>query len=117
MTRRKTRFTIPAGEMFGDVFICQFPFTSGSGSKVRPALVLFDLQQDAIICRVTSVRRSGPLDVEIGDWQAAGLLKPSIARLDRLVTAEQSIFLRRLGVLSAADLEVIRRTWNSHMKL
>jgi hypothetical protein len=33
--------------MFGDVFICQFPFTSGASSKIRPALVLFDLEQDA----------------------------------------------------------------------
>ena len=34
--------------MFGDIFICQFPFTSGAASKIRPALVLFDLEQDAI---------------------------------------------------------------------
>jgi hypothetical protein len=40
--------------MFGEILICQFPFTSGVVSKVRPALVLFDLQQDVLICRVTS---------------------------------------------------------------
>lgn len=60
--------------MFGEIFLCQFPFTSGAGGKVRPALLLFDLGQDAVICRVTSVRRSGPLDVALHDWQAAGLL-------------------------------------------
>ena len=103
--------------MFGEIFICQFPFTSGSGSKVRPALVLFDLQQEAVICRVTSVPRAGALDVTLHDWQAAGLLKPSVARLDRLVTAEKIIFLRRLGVLSPADLAAVRSAWNSQMKL
>lgn len=103
--------------MFGEVFLCQFPFTSGAGSKVRPALVLFELQQDAVICRVTSVQRSGPLDVTLNDWQSAGLLKPSVARLDRLVTAEKTIFLRRLGVLSPADLAIVRSTWNNEMKL
>ena len=103
--------------MFGEIFICQFPFTSGSGSKVRPALVLFDFQQDAVICRVTSVPRAGPLDVTLNDWQAAGLLKPSVARLDRLVTAEKTIFLRRLGVLSPADLAAVRSAWNSQMRL
>jgi hypothetical protein len=46
--------------MFGDIFICQFPFTSGAASKIRPALVLFDLEQDAIICRVTGVLRAPP---------------------------------------------------------
>jgi mRNA interferase MazF len=83
--------------MFGDVFICEFPFTSGSASKIRPALFLFDLQQDAIFCRITSVLRTDPLDILLNDWNAAGLLKPSIARLDRIVTAEKAIFLRRLG--------------------
>ncbi len=103
--------------MFGDVYICEFPFTSGVGSKVRPALVLFDLQQDAVICRITSVLRAGPLDVTLNDWQSAGLLKLSVARLDRIVTADKAVFLRKLGQLSAADLNAVRATWNEHMVL
>ena len=103
--------------MFGEVFICQFPFTSGTGSKMRPALVLFDLQQDAVICRITSVLRDAPLDITLNDWQAAGLLKPSIARLDRIVTAEKIIFVRRLGTLSTPDLNAVRTAWNQHMRL
>jgi mRNA interferase MazF len=103
--------------MFGEVFLCQFPFTSGATSKIRPALVLFDLQQDAIICRVTSVLRTGTLAVRLADWQAAGLLKPSVARLDRIVTAEKTVFLRRLGVLSPTDLQVVRTAWNQQMRL
>ena len=103
--------------MFGDIFICQFPFTSGNSSKIRPALVLFDLQQDAIICRVTSVLRTGPLDVVLKDWQTSGLLKPSVVRLSHLVTAEKSIFVRRLGALSADDQKTIRDRWNQYMRL
>jgi len=103
--------------MFGDVFICEFPFTSGAASKIRPALVLFDLQQDAIVCRITSVLRTGPLDVRLNDWRTAGLLKPSIARLDRIVSAEKAVFLRRLGALSTPDLDAVRHAWNQHMKL
>src|SRR5438876_291765 len=116
-TRKRTPSTIPAAEMFGEVFLCEFPFTSGAGSKVRPALVLFELRQDSIICRVTSALRREPLDVLLGDWKSAGLLRPSIARLDRIVTAEKSIFLRRLGNLSAADLAAVRSVWNQHMRL
>ena len=103
--------------MFGDVFICRFPFTSGASAKIRPALVLFDLHQDAIICRITGVPRAGALEVALKDWQAAGLLKPSVARLDRVVTAEKSILLRRLGALSAGDQKAIRDRWNQHMRL
>jgi mRNA interferase MazF len=103
--------------MFGEVFICQFPFTSGATSKFRPALVLFDLQYDAIICRITSVLRTGALDVVLTDWRTAGLLRPSVARLDRIVTAEKTVFVRRLGSLSSADAEAVRATWNQHMRL
>jgi mRNA interferase MazF len=103
--------------MFGEVYICEFPFTSGATSKTRPALVLFDLQQDAIICRITSVLRTGPFDISLKDWQQAGLLKPSVVRLDRIVTAEKSIFKHRLGVLSPGDLVAVRSAWNQHMKL
>lgn len=103
--------------MFGEVFLCQFPLTSGVSSKVRPALVLFDLDQDALICRVTSAARTGPLDVALVDWQVAGLLKPSVARLDHVVTAETGVFRRRLGVLSARDAEAVRERWNRYMRL
>jgi len=103
--------------MFGEIQLCRFPFTSGAGFKIRPALVLFDLGQDAIIARVTSVRRNGALDVTVRDWQAGNLLKPSIVRLDRLVTAEKTIFIRRLGTLSSHDLEDVRTCWNQAMRL
>ncbi|MBS1786515.1 MAG: type II toxin-antitoxin system PemK/MazF family toxin [Acidobacteria bacterium] len=103
--------------MFGQIFLCQFPFTTGSVSKARPVLVLFDLQQDAVICRVTSVLRTGPLDVSLQDWAQAGLAKPSVARLDRLVTAEKTLLTRLLGQLTASDEAAVRAAWNQHMKL
>ena len=104
--------------MFGEIFLCQFPFTSGAVSKVRPALVLFELGPEAVICRVTSVQRAGSLDVTLTDWKSAGLLKPSVARLDRLVTAERStVFLRRLGTLSLEDQTAVRMAWNEKMLL
>ena len=102
---------------FGEIFICRFPFTSGATSKARPALVLFDLGPDVVICRLTSAARSTPLDIAIGEWKAAGLAKPTIARLDRLVTAEKSLLHVRLGELTASDKEAVRAAWNSHMKL
>ena len=103
--------------LFGEIYLCRFPFTSGAVSKPRPALVLFDLRIDVLICRITSAARSGPLDIPIAEWVAAGLAKPSIAKLDRLVTAEKSLLGRRLGELSSADAAAIRAAWNQHMRL
>lgn len=102
---------------FGEVHICQFPFTSGVQSKPRPALVLFDLGNDVLIYRITSVLQSGPADIPLKDWQKAGLLKPSIARLDRLVTAEKTTLGMLLGTLTNADTEDVRTRWNSIMRL
>lgn len=42
---------------------------------------------------------------------------PSCSRFLRLVTAEKPIFLRRIGVLEAADLAAVRETWNRQMTL
>jgi mRNA-degrading endonuclease toxin of MazEF toxin-antitoxin module len=103
--------------MFGEIFICEFPFSSGLQTKVRPVLVLFDLGNDAVVSRVTSAFHNGPLDIPIQDWRSAGLLHDSIVRLNRIVTAEKSIFLRRLGRLSPKDCEAVRSAWNKHMRL
>ena len=86
---------------FGDVYVCRFPFASGAFRKPRPVLVLFDLDVEVVICRITSVSYSGPLDVELHSWVAAGLEKPSVARLNRLVTAEKSLLAKYLGRLAA----------------
>lgn len=102
--------------MCGEVFIRQFPFTSETVGRIRPAPVLFDLQQDAVLCRITSANHTGAPDVTLNDWQAAGLLKPPVARPDRLVTVGKTVFLRRLGVLST-DFATIRNTWNQRMTL
>ena len=101
----------------GDIYICRFPFTSGAASKPRPALVLFDLRADVIICRMTSAARTGRLDLSVIDWQAAGLLGPAVARLDRIVTAEKTLLHRYLGTLLASDLGRVRALWNANMML
>lgn len=101
----------------GEIYLCRFPLASGVLSKPRPALVLFDLGDDALICRVTPVLRQGPLEVELREWKESGLAKPSVASLTRLVTAERSVFNRKLGDLSPRDREAVRTAWNQYMRL
>ncbi|MBI2927790.1 MAG: type II toxin-antitoxin system PemK/MazF family toxin [Verrucomicrobia bacterium] len=102
---------------FGEVYLCRFPFTSGESSKPRPVLVLFDIGADVVICRITSVMHTSRFDVTILHWQQAGLQRPSVIRLNRLVTAEKSVLLHRLGSLSEPDARVIKAVWNQHMIL
>ena len=102
---------------FGEVYICRFPFTDGEMSKSRPAVVLFDFGDDVVICRVTSKERDGQLDVNLTEWKQVGLERPSVARLDRLVTASKDTLTSHLGQLSAANAESLRSAWNKNMRL
>ena len=102
---------------FGEIFICRFPFTSGDFSKPRPVLVLFDFGADVVICRITSAQGRTPLDIRVANWTEAGLAKPSVVRLNRLVTAEKSLLRTRVGELSQSDVDSIRAAWNSQMTL
>ena len=103
--------------MFGDVHLCRFPFTDGQASKPRPVLVLFDLGTDAVVCRVTGKPAAGDLDISIQGWAEAGLLKPSVARLDRILTVDKGVLFRHLGRLGGQDLDKIRGAWNQSMRL
>jgi mRNA interferase MazF len=100
----------------GEIFVCSFPFRSGQFSKSRPVLVLFDFGTDVLICRITSKNYSTPFDVTVRHWQKAGLLKPSLIRLNRLVTAEKKLLVNRIGRLSPEDLQAIKSTWNRQLK-
>jgi mRNA interferase MazF len=101
----------------GDIYICSFPFTSGQFSKPRPVLVLLDLEEDCLIARITSVPHTGLLDVPLTQWREAGLEKPSVVRLTRLVTAEKTLLKLRIGELSSVDLQSVRQAWNQHLRL
>ena len=58
---------------------------------------------------ITSQLRTdaGSFDVQVADWQAAGLLKPSAVK-PLIATLEQALVIRRLGVLQDADQQAVR---------
>jgi mRNA interferase MazF len=61
-------------------------------------------RSDAVIMAITSQLHlpSGWGEVQIGQWQAANLLKPSAIK-PVFATLEQSLILRRLGMLHLSD--------------
>lgn len=102
----------------GEVVLLLFPFTDMRGAKRRPALVLLDTgDADVIVARVTSQVIQTAFDVELMDWQQAGLLLPSTARVHKLATLEKRLIERRLGKLTAGDWAQVRdkihQLWSS----
>lgn len=81
MTPSMTRFE------FGDIILVPFPFTDQTFTKKRPAVVIsgasYNIERpDIVIMAVTSQVKPTPGfgEVVLKDWQAAGLLKPSVIK-------------------------------------
>ena len=96
-----------------DVVLVAFMFSDESGDKRRPAVILSTSdyhrnRQEAIIAAITShVDRVLFGDHHIAGWREAGLLWPSTAT-GIIRTVKRSMIERRLGKMSAADMEAIR---------
>jgi mRNA interferase MazF len=104
--------TIQAGEFW----LADIPFTDGSASKRRPVLVLWVDGLDVVVVVVTSAVPRSPTDVALADWKAAGLRVPSTVGLSRLDCLEQSLLIRRLGVISSADATILKAVWDQFVK-
>ena len=96
----------------GDVALVTFVFTDESGARRRPVVVLSSEdyhrgRQEAIVAAITSnVERLLVGDHLIGEWQAAGLLFPSVAT-GIIRTVKQSMVGRKLGSISSGDMRAI----------
>lgn len=100
---------------FGDIVLVPFPFTSQTASKKRPAVVVSSraynaAKPDVVLMAVTSQLRANAIlgEVWVQDWKAAGLLKPSAIK-PVFATLEQTLVIRQLGALVAADREALRQ--------
>ena len=101
----------------GDVVLIRFPYTNATQSKKRPALVLADTQDgDILVCRITSKSKGTNYDVEIQDWQQAGLKVSSTARLHKIATLEKALIAVHLGRLTHNDLLTIKKKVKDVMK-
>jgi mRNA interferase MazF len=103
---------------FGDIVLVPFPFTNQSTSKQRPAVVVSNAaynqaKPDVVLMAVTSqLRATAALgEVWLGQWQQAGLLKPSAVK-PVFTTLEQRLVVRRLGMLAAVDQIALRQAIN-----
>jgi len=99
----------------GDVILVPFPFSDQSAAKKRPAIVISsdaynNVSQDIVVIAVTGQIRGhiGVGEFLIGDWQSAGLLRPSAAK-SAISTIEQRLVLKILGKLSSKDLSALEK--------
>lgn len=99
---------------FGDVLVVEFPFTDGSRSKRRPAVVVsapdyIQRRGDVILMAVTS--QTGPADGELEalvlEWRGAGLAKPSALK-PVVFTLDKQFIRAKVGALGVDDIARLR---------
>ena len=103
------------GYEFGDLVLVPFPFTDQSATKRRPAVVVSSAayhrtRPDLLIMAVTSQQPStlSVGEVQVQDWQGAGLLKPSVLK-PVLTTIDPALVLKKLGRLTSTDQAALRQ--------
>ena len=105
----------------GDVILVPYPFRERASGKKRPALVISSTEYNQttgelviaqITGRVTADARPG--DCPIQGWREANLPRPALVRC-RLATVKTPLVLRRLGELSEADFQAVRKSLNASM--
>ena len=95
---------MPKGYAPGDILLAGLIFTSQTGAKRRPVMVIRDGgDDDLLVVPVTGQAARGAYDVILGDWQQAGLRLPSVVRLEKLATIAKATVLRNLGRPSVED--------------
>ena len=101
---------------FGDVVLVRFPFTDQSASKKRPAVIVSSAAYHAdhinlvligISSQISGSLRAG--EVALTDWKKAGLIGPSVVKAV-ITTIERKLVIHKLGVLSDADSDAVKKT-------
>jgi mRNA interferase MazF len=103
----------------GEIVLVEWIYSDRTGSKVRPALVVQNDQDnqrldDTILALITGSHRrvvGSPtqlfIDVGSPDGQQSGLRQNSLVQCENLSTIDQSLILRTLGSLSDARMNQI----------
>lgn len=89
----------------GEVLLAWLVFSDGQGAKRRPVLVVHDFgDDDLLVAPITSQAARVAADVDLANWQGAGLKLPSVVRMEKLATISKSCVARKLGMLPPNEL-------------
>ena len=99
----------------GDIVAVHFPFSDGSASKLRPALVLsnstIENSGDIILVMITSSVREKDLKVELtSEKVSVQLPKQSYVKCHRLFTIEQNLISGKISSITSSGMNEVIQT-------
>jgi mRNA interferase MazF len=112
----------------GDVVLVDFPFSSGTAQKLRPAVVV---QNDSnnrrldstILAPITSNTRYNAeptqvlIDPNSSEGASTGLLRLSVVKSENLATVEMKLIRRKIGTLSQQTLNQLNSALKESLAL
>lgn len=108
----------------GDIVLVQFPYSSGTGSKLRPALVVQPDHNNRRLTNVilapitTTIQRAVEptqflVDASSAVGKAAGLRHTPVVSCENLTTVAQPLVRRRLGHLPQDAMDQVNQCLKS----
>ena len=96
----------------GSIVLVTFPFSNLKGQKVRPALVLANVEfENFVLCQITSKSYTSKIAicVKSKDFSKGGLPVLSYVRPDKLFTADSTIIKNVVGQLTpGARIKILK---------
>jgi mRNA interferase MazF len=92
------------------VALIPFPFSDLSNAKLRPALVVGDVNKsDLILAQITSNPYSDPYAIELNDqhFQKGSLQRVSYVRPGKLFTSNEALIRNHVGTLETEKFEEV----------
>ena len=88
----------------GDILLIPIPFTNLHSSKVRPVIVISndaynDLTDDILVSAITSnlTDKEYVVPIDNDDLEDGALIKPSVVRVDKIYSLDQSIVKKKIA--------------------
>lgn len=102
-----------------EVWYADFPYDDDPGrSSDRPVIVLNTKPLVILSVKVTShgIRSYDKYDTALKYWGVAGLARPSVARISKVIYISKDRFRRKVGVLHPEDAKNVLNTYNTFIK-
>jgi mRNA interferase MazF len=92
----------------GDVVLLDFPYSSGGGTKVRPALIVQNDRDNhrltsTVVVQITSLTRRAIeptqllIEIATAEGQESGLRQDSVVNCANILTLDKAKVLRKIG--------------------
>jgi len=104
--------------MKGKIVLVPFPFTDLTTTKLRPALVIYESEKDAVMAFISSKVPLELCDVDVlitknhAHLRKAGLKLDSVIKLDKIATVMKDLIVGELGELD----EELRQEVNQKLR-